>query len=372
MKIGMPVFLSSTSTTKKKTRPPRLRKNQKNYVAAAAALTPCCCALCLSRTQLGRKAYKSYFASAMATMMQSYEAEVEPVKRALFAEALREAAAGTAGSGAGGEGSGSGGRGLDVLDLGCGALPNARLLLLGSGGSASPGSAPSSPRSPVAVRSLVGVDSNAFMFRYAQEAAREAGFEVLEPPSGGSNSGGSGSGSGGGSRGSGKDGAPSPSSSTSSSPSAPSSSFPQRPTARFVQASAESPASLSASGIRDESVDVVLCTLLLCSVPDPGQTLAAAAAALRPGGVIAFLEHTLDPEPTHGLMRVTQRVLDPLQQLLADGCHLTRDPVPLFEVGGGGGGGKGARLLRLSKVERFRVEGGGFIAPHVSGIAVKL
>ena len=160
--------------------------------------------------------------------------------------------------------------------------------------------------------------------------------------------------------------------STSSSPSAPSSSFPQRPTARFVQASAESPASLSASGIRDESVDVVLCTLLLCSVPDPGQTLAAAAAALRPGGVIAFLEHTLDPEPTHGLMRVTQRVLDPLQQLLADGCHLTRDPVPLFEVGGGGGGGKGARLLRLSKVERFRVEGGGFIAPHVSGIAVKL
>ena len=264
------------------------------------------------------------------------------------------------------------GGGSTSLTWGAGPCPTRGSSSSAAAGVPLPALSPSSPRTPVAVRSLVGVDSNAFMFRYAQEAAREAGFEVLEPPSGGSNSGGSGSGSGGGSRGSGKDGAPSPSSSTSSSPSAPSSSFPQRPTARFVQASAESPASLSASGIRDESVDVVLCTLLLCSVPDPGQTLAAAAAALRPGGVIAFLEHTLDPEPTHGLMRVTQRVLDPLQQLLADGCHLTRDPVPLFEVGGGGGGGKGARLLRLSKVERFRVEGGGFIAPHVSGIAVKL
>lgn len=192
------------------------------------------------------------------------------------------------------------------------------------------------------IRSLIGVDSNAFMFPFAEDAAREAGFEVLGPlekekeeeeQQGGT----------------------------------------PKPTARFIQASAASPASLASSGIPDESVDLVLCTLLLCSVPDPSQTIAAAAAALRPGGVVAFVEHTFDPDPSHRLMRATQRVLDPLQQLLADGCHLTRDPVPLFEEAGRGREGEGQLpLLRLSKVERFCVEGGGFIAPHVAGLAVKL
>ena len=332
----------------------------------------------------------------MATMMRSYEAEVEPVKRSLFAEALRQAAAGTTGAAAGATGgslsagasSGDGGssssaqegrRGLDVLDLGCGALPNARLLLLGCSGGAGGGAAAessssssfSSSQSPVAIRSLVGVDSNAFMFRYAEEAAREAGFEILESSAGGGNSKSSSKSSTRGDEGGGE------TSSSASSAAAPSSA-PAKPTARFVQASATSSASLSASGIPDESVDLVLCTLLLCSVPDPAATIAAAAAALRPGGVVAFVEHTFDPDPSHRLPRATQRALDPQQQLLADGCHLTRDPVPLFESGGGGGGGgtdggkQGRPLLRLSKVERFRVEGGGFIAPHVSGIAVKL
>ena len=284
------------------------------------ALAPCCCELCLSRTQFGQSAYKSYFASAMATMMKTYEAEVEPVKKLLFAEALREAAAGTAAAAPSASGDGSNTkaaatRSLDVLDLGCGALPNARPLL-GNNAGGSSSSSPSSQSPIIAIRSLVGVDSNAIMFKFSEQAAREAGFEVTS----------------GSRRSNGKEKA-------SMLTSAPPPSSSPKPTARFVQASAALPSSLSSSGIPDESVDLVLCTLLLCSVPDPAKTIAAAAAALRPGGVIAFVEHTFDPDPTHRLMRATQRLLNPLQQLLADGCHLTRDLVPLFEQRGGGEGG---------------------------------
>ena len=43
---------------------------------------------------------------------------------------------------------------------------------------------------------------------------------------------------------------------------------------------------------------------------------------LRPDGVLCVLEHGLSPEP--GVARWQHR-LDPLQQRVAGGCHLTRD-----------------------------------------------
>ena len=52
---------------------------------------------------------------------------------------------------------------------------------------------------------------------------------------------------------------------------------------------------------------------------------------LRPGGTFEFLEHGLAPEP--GVVR-WQRRLDPIEKVLAGGCHLTRDVVALIRSAG--------------------------------------
>src|SRR5271170_1566587 len=43
--------------------------------------------------------------------------------------------------------------------------------------------------------------------------------------------------------------------------------------------------------VPDASVDAVVATLLLCSVPDPSRALAEIRRVLRPGGTFVFLEH---------------------------------------------------------------------------------
>ena len=59
------------------------------------------------------------------------------------------------------------------------------------------------------------------------------------------------------------------------------------------------------------------------------------------------------------LLQLGQRIFDPVQQLLADGCHLTRDPLPAIEAAGFPGG---------IDATRFELDGMALIAPHVAGI----
>jgi ubiquinone/menaquinone biosynthesis C-methylase UbiE len=81
----------------------------------------------------------------------------------------------------------------------------------------------------------------------------------------------------------------------------------------------------------DASYDAALCTFTLCTIPDPLAALAEVRRVVRPGGTLHFLEHGLSPDP--GVAR-WQRRLDPLQQRLAGGCHLTRDAGALVEQSG--------------------------------------
>lgn len=59
------------------------------------------------------------------------------------------------------------------------------------------------------------------------------------------------------------------------------------------------------------------------------------------------------------LLWLGQRALEPLQRLLADNCHLTRDPLPAIS----------ARFSGGVEARRFSVEGASLIAPHVAGLA---
>jgi ubiquinone/menaquinone biosynthesis C-methylase UbiE len=81
----------------------------------------------------------------------------------------------------------------------------------------------------------------------------------------------------------------------------------------------------------DSSCDAALCTFTLCTVPDPDRALSELHRVLRPGGTVHFLEHGLSPDP--GVAKWQHR-LDPVQQRLADGCHLTRDATMLVAAAG--------------------------------------
>jgi SAM-dependent methyltransferase len=81
----------------------------------------------------------------------------------------------------------------------------------------------------------------------------------------------------------------------------------------------------------DASYDAALCTFTLCTVPDPLAALAEVRRVVRPGGTLHLLEHGLSPDPK---VARRQRRLDPLQGLVAGGCHLTRDPAALLEQAG--------------------------------------
>jgi len=83
--------------------------------------------------------------------------------------------------------------------------------------------------------------------------------------------------------------------------------------------------------LEDASCDGALCTFALCTIADPEAALAEVRRVLRPGGRLHLLEHGLAPDPR---VAAFQHRVEPLQRRLADGCHLTRDPVALVSSAG--------------------------------------
>lgn len=81
----------------------------------------------------------------------------------------------------------------------------------------------------------------------------------------------------------------------------------------------------------DDSFDTVVVTLVLCTVPDPGATLAEIRRVLKPDGQFRFLEHVRSPEP--GLAKWQDRLEKPWR-FLGDGCHCNRDTESALEAAG--------------------------------------
>ncbi|XP_044143280.1 methyltransferase-like protein 7A [Bufo gargarizans] len=70
------------------------------------------------------------------------------------------------------------------------------------------------------------------------------------------------------------------------------------------------------------SMDVVICTLVLCSVENIDAILAEIHRVLRPGGAFYFLEHvTADPSSWRYFFQI---ILDPTWKHIGDGCKLTK------------------------------------------------
>jgi ubiquinone/menaquinone biosynthesis C-methylase UbiE len=75
--------------------------------------------------------------------------------------------------------------------------------------------------------------------------------------------------------------------------------------------------------LADESVDAVLSTLVLCSVPDTVRALGEIKRVLRPGGKLILIEHVAAQPETW--LHQAQSLLTPLWSHFADGCQLCRN-----------------------------------------------
>lgn len=122
----------------------------------------------------------------------------------------------------------------------------------------------------------------------------------------------------------------------------------------FIVASGE-----NLQAVEDNSVDVVVCTLVLCSVKDTPKVLQEAKRVLRPGGAFFFLEHVVSDPSTWTYF--FQHVLQPFWYYFGDGCDSTRATWKHIEAAG-------FSDLQLRHIQAPLIF---MIKPHIVGYAVK-
>lgn len=110
--------------------------------------------------------------------------------------------------------------------------------------------------------------------------------------------------------------------------------------------------------LEDESVDYVLTTWTLCTIPDVDRALCEIRRVLRPGGALHFVEHGLAPDPK--VARWQDR-LTPIQRRVAGGCHLNR---PIAELIAGAG-------LDVGQVDNYFMRGPKVFGYMFEGVATK-
>ena len=110
--------------------------------------------------------------------------------------------------------------------------------------------------------------------------------------------------------------------------------------------------------VESGSVDHVLITWTMCTIPDVQTAVAEMHRVLRPGGELHFAEHGRSPDP--GVARWQDR-LTPLQRLLYAGCHLNRTIDHLVTQAG----------FRMIRLENFYFPGPKPFGYTYEGVAAK-
>lgn len=77
----------------------------------------------------------------------------------------------------------------------------------------------------------------------------------------------------------------------------------------------------------DDSFDVVVSTLVFCTIPDPIKALEEVKRACKPNGTVLFFEHV---RLNHRFLGRLQDWLTPVWKRLCDGCHLNRDTLEVI------------------------------------------
>jgi SAM-dependent methyltransferase len=106
----------------------------------------------------------------------------------------------------------------------------------------------------------------------------------------------------------------------------------------FLEASAET------IPLDDGTVDSVVTTWTLCSIPQAASALGEMRRVLRPGGKLLFAEHGLAPSAS---VRWWQDRLTPAWQRLSGGCHLNRPIRSMIEDAG----------FRIDRIETGYISG---------------
>jgi ubiquinone/menaquinone biosynthesis C-methylase UbiE len=79
------------------------------------------------------------------------------------------------------------------------------------------------------------------------------------------------------------------------------------------------------------SVDTVVVTYTLCTIPDAQRALRGMRRVLRPGGKLLFCEHGIAPDLG---VRQWQERINPIWRRFSGGCQINRDIVGLIEASG--------------------------------------
>eukprot|EP00931_Biecheleriopsis_adriatica_P010640 TRINITY_DN111708_c0_g1_i1.p1 TRINITY_DN111708_c0_g1~~TRINITY_DN111708_c0_g1_i1.p1 ORF type:complete len:283 (-),score=44.79 TRINITY_DN111708_c0_g1_i1:38-886(-) len=120
---------------------------------------------------------------------------------------------------------------------------------------------------------------------------------------------------------------------------------------------------------KDGAFDAVIMTKVLCSLEDPAAALREVSRVLKPGGHFGYVEHVA--ADAGSLLEAQQLALDPLQQAIADNCHLHRDTDGMIRKSVRGSA-EGSHLFdHIDSAERYQVWPMWPIAQQAFGVLTK-
>lgn len=109
--------------------------------------------------------------------------------------------------------------------------------------------------------------------------------------------------------------------------------------------------------LEDDTMDTVVVTYTLCTIPDIEAALHGMKRVLRPGGKLLFCEHGIAPDAG---VRKWQNRINPAWRKVAGGCNLNRDIPTILETSG----------FQVVDDQRMYIPGVKFLSYNYWGVAV--